>query len=161
MELYLMRHGEALPVGGSIPDDSARPLSPAGQAQVQKVAEGLRRHIFALEAVICSPLKRAAETGQILAPVLGVSHVEISDSLAPSTSATGIHAILKKYARSKRILLVGHHPDVTVLTALLTGLDPSSCPLFGTASIAALALEPQQKKATFLWYQTSEQLAQS
>ena len=155
-----MRHGEALPVGGSIPDDSARPLSPAGKAQVQKVAEGLRRQAPVLEAIICSPLKRATETGQILAQVLGVSSLEISKYLAPSTSTTGIHPLLKKYAQSKSILMVGHHPDVTELTALLTGLDPSACPLFGTASIVALAFEPKQKKATFLWYQTSEQLSQ-
>ena len=160
MKLYIMRHGIALPVGGSIQEDTQRPLSPAGKVQVQRVAEGLKRRKEVPAIVLSSPLRRAQETARLAAETLGVSAVETSPVLGPNTSPAGIRTLLASQPAVSGVLLVGHHPDVTLWIAFLAGLDPSVCPFFGTASIAALQLTPDKVKAEFLWFQTSEQLTQ-
>jgi phosphohistidine phosphatase len=160
MNLYIMRHGEALPTGGAIQEDAQRPLSALGKTQVQGVAEGLRRRRLQLTAVFSSPLVRAQETAQIIAQVMNMAPPTASAALAPNASPAGLSALLASQNSAQSILWVAHHPDVTVWTAFLAGLDSSVCPIFGTASIAALQLEPSKKKAEFLWFQTSEQLAQ-
>jgi phosphohistidine phosphatase len=159
MDLYVMRNGEALPVGGAIAEDAQRPLSPAGRMQVRSVAGGLQRRGIALDLIISSPLKRAQETAAVLAQGLAVSQVETSAALAPDRSPAGVQALIGCYPQARGLLIVGHHPDVTLWTAFLAHMDPSVCPLFSTASISALRLD--KKKAEFLWFQTSDQLART
>jgi len=161
MKLLIMRHGEALPIGGAIQDDSERPLSPRGKTQIEKVAGGLRQRVPLLKGILSSPLKRAVETAQILAQEYSLETIETSVHLSSNASAASLHALLKYHAQRETLLLVGHHPHVTVMVALLTGLDPSACPLFGVASIAALQWDPETLKAELLWFQTPEQLTQS
>jgi phosphohistidine phosphatase len=124
------------------------------------VAEGLKRIAPAPEVIFSSPLDRAQETAQIMAATMGIARVDTSTSLAPDASPAVLRALLSSHSGLQGILLVGHHPDVTVWTSYLTGLDASASPLFGTASIAALQYDPNKKKADFLWFQTSEQLSQ-
>lgn len=159
MKLYVMRHGEALPVGGDVREDSQRPLSPTGKTQVRRVAEGLKRRSESVAAVISSPLRRAQETARITAEVMGVPSIETSKLLAPSASPAGLRSMLTSYIKTPGVLLVGHHPDVTLWIGFLAGIDPSACPLFGTASVAAMETDGSGKKTDFLWFQTSEQLS--
>jgi phosphohistidine phosphatase SixA len=154
-----MRHGDALPVGGAILEDAQRPLSGAGRHQVMTVAKGFQQRVEDLEIVFSSPLRRAEETAGIMGGAMGLALIETSRALAPNASPAGIRALLKSQADIKSMLWVAHHPDVTLWTAIFTGLDPSVCPLFGTASIAALQFDSSFQKAEFLWFQTSEQLA--
>ncbi len=66
MILYLVRHGESLfNAEGRIQGQSDVELSPLGLRQAAAIAEHLGR--FPLEAVFCSPLRRAVQTGQPVA----------------------------------------------------------------------------------------------
>ncbi len=153
MNLLIMRHGEALPLGGSFRDDSQRPLSAQGQEQVRRVAEGLKQRQLPITLVISSPLVRARQTATIMAEVLAVSNLSQSPALSPSASPRGLHALLDSNKEAQGMLWVGHHPDVTLWTAFFTGLDPSVCPLFSTASLLALQFHPAPAKPEFLWFQ--------
>jgi phosphohistidine phosphatase len=157
MDLYVMRHGDAMPVGGAIPDDAQRPLSPSGKIQVRDVAAGLKRRGITLDLIISSPLKRAQETAAELALGLEIVRVDVSAALSPNRSPAGVKALVACYPQVRSLLMIGHHPDVTLWTAYLANLDPSVCPLFSTASITALQWD--KKKAEFLWFQTSDQLS--
>jgi phosphohistidine phosphatase len=163
MKIYFMRHGDAAPAGGDIPEDSLRPLSPGGQVQVRRVAEGFKNRGLALTTVISSPLLRARETAQIMAGTLAEAAPQIAPALAPNASPAGVREIVESQARAgvTDLLCVGHHPDVTLWVAIIAGIDAGACPIFGTAAVAALELAPPQRKPRFLWYQTADQLSHS
>lgn len=152
MNLFIMRHGDALPVGGAIREDTLRPLSPQGHTQVRQVATVFKEKSLPLKAIVSSPLIRATETAAIMAEVLQITQVVQSPALSPSASPRGLNAILSAHS-GEGLLWVGHHPDVTLWIAFFTGLDPSVCPLFGTASMAALHFPDSSAKAEFLWFQ--------
>src|SRR5207237_1167235 len=114
-----------------------------------------------LDAVVSSPLERAQQTARLVADVMRLPGVQTSSSLAPAAPASGLSECLSSYAETESVLFVGHHPDVTLWVAFLAHLDASVCPLFGTASIAALRLRSPKKKAELLWFQTSDQLARA
>lgn len=76
MELVLVRHG--LPVRRELTHGAADPeLAPDGRAQAVRLAEYLAREEIA--ALYVSPLKRARETAEPLAGLLGISPVVVDD----------------------------------------------------------------------------------
>jgi 2,3-bisphosphoglycerate-dependent phosphoglycerate mutase len=76
MELLLIRH--ALPVRRELIVGAADPeLSPAGRAQADHLAEYLATE--RLDAVYCSPLRRAVETGTPVAARQGVEPIVVDD----------------------------------------------------------------------------------
>jgi phosphohistidine phosphatase len=152
MRVLIMRHGEALPVGGEIPDDVSRPLSDEGRSQVRRVAESLRPR-GPIQRVLSSPLRRARETAEIVAETLGISPVEPTVDLSPNTSPARVRELVQRHDPESTVVLVGHHPDVTLWVAFLSNLDSSVCPLFGTASVAELELRSPDPKAELVWFQ--------
>jgi probable phosphoglycerate mutase len=76
MELLLIRH--ALPVRRELVVGAADPeLSPAGRAQADHLAEYLAAE--RLDAVYCSPLRRAVETGIPVAARQGLQPIVVDD----------------------------------------------------------------------------------
>jgi broad specificity phosphatase PhoE len=71
MKLFCIRHGEtSYNMAGRIQGQSDSELSPLGRRQCEAVAQTLAG--FEIEAVISSPLKRAAESAKIIADMLRV-----------------------------------------------------------------------------------------
>jgi len=66
MKLYLVRHADALPVGGKIDRDAERPLSQTGLQEAALAGQALALLEPALDAVLVSPLLRARQTGERL-----------------------------------------------------------------------------------------------
>jgi phosphohistidine phosphatase len=121
-ELYLIRHGLAEERGDAWPDDSKRPLTEDGMAQLRKQARGLARLGVSLDVVLTSPLVRTRQTAEIIAAGLDPHpNVVNIDSLAPDGTHQAILADLEKQARKTRIALVGHEPDIGELAARLVG----------------------------------------
>jgi phosphohistidine phosphatase len=121
-ELYLIRHGVAEERGEAWPDDSKRPLTEDGMAQLRKQARGLARLGVSLDVVLTSPLVRTCQTAEIIAGGLDPRPNLVNiDSLAPDGTHQAILADLEKHARKTRIALVGHEPDIGELAARLIG----------------------------------------
>src|ERR1035438_9675222 len=95
MDLFLMRHGDALPQHGEFHDDSGRTLSPEGIIQVEQVAQGLKRQGVELNAIVSSPLVRARQTAEIVGQVLDVALVSTLPALAPSHDFKKILSMLR------------------------------------------------------------------
>jgi phosphohistidine phosphatase len=123
MELYLIRHAEAQPLGeDDIQNDEARPLTQVGRAQCQALAEALQRVGLRPGRMLTSPLLRAKQTAEAVlhhwaAPV---PHLEECDLLAPGFK----HRKLMKYLgdlNEDSVALVGHMPDLAELAAWLIG----------------------------------------
>jgi phosphohistidine phosphatase len=124
MDLYLMRHGIAVP-GGSpgIASDEDRPLSPKGIKRMRKAARGLSTLEIAFDQVFTSPLLRARQTAEIVAEILELKEQpEELPELAPGNSIEKLLSSLSTHRDRKRLLLVGHQPFLgEAASYLLTG----------------------------------------
>jgi phosphohistidine phosphatase len=126
MKLYLMRHGPADDRADSGLDGD-RALTPKGRDRVRGVAKRLLDLEEAPAHIITSPLARAVQTAEIVAIVSKLSTrdgtVQVRRELSPGAIADAVlFARRTAHDGAKRVLLVGHEPDLTgVAAALLHG----------------------------------------
>lgn len=142
MDLYLLRHGDAADreTGGYARDED-RPLTEAGRVETRQAARALAGLGVACDLLLTSPLTRAAQTATIAAAVLRPARgPELCAALAPGGVVTGTlwprdpgdpepadtaarwEAVLAATAASgpaRRVLLVGHMPDLGELAGWL------------------------------------------
>lgn len=119
MFLYLFRHGIAeAPTSGR--SDAARTLTPEGIDQLKRQARTFERAGIRLDRLYCSPLVRARQTADLLAPALGVS-VETDPLLKPGCTLDDVAELLARDAEARRVMLVGHQPYLGRLVHMLTG----------------------------------------
>jgi len=127
-EIYIMRHGIATRRGsdGSF-DDSKRKLTAEGREKMQKIASGLERLAVEIDWIVSSPLVRAVETAQIVADSFETKvPMDLCDALRPGEAAEKLMLFLAKQPERKRVLLVGHEPDLSSLAARLIGAGPDA-----------------------------------
>ena len=122
-ELYLMRHGVAVMRGSAgYTEDARRPLTPDGKKKMREIARGLKRQGLVLAWVVTSPLVRAVETAEIVFDSLEVNApMDFCEALRPGGAAEALIAFLAKHPERKRVLAVGHEPDLTTMAARLIG----------------------------------------
>ena len=121
-ELYLVRHAIAAERGSEWPDDNKRPLTERGISRFKEVVKGLRHLDVAVDEIFTSPLLRARQTAELLAAGLdGKPPVKVLEALAPGHSFTSFMSQLAKVAKRRRVVLVGHEPDLGELAAHLIG----------------------------------------
>ncbi len=119
MELYLVRHGEAVPKE----HDLLRPLSEAGVARVRRVA----RFLSAAQAIVVrgvwhSTKLRARQTAEIFSEALAskvpLTEIEQLEPLAD------VAAVADEVARANNnLMLVGHLPHLNRLASVLVASD--------------------------------------
>ena len=121
VKIYLMRHGPAEDEAAS-GKDGDRALTPAGRDRVRLVARELIHRGKTPHAVLSSPLVRARQTAEILMQEagLGAAALELRNELAMTGHAA---ALLREVvaAKRKRVVLVGHEPELSSLVFELTG----------------------------------------
>src|SRR4026207_1064945 len=85
MDLYLIRHADAMPLGeNGIDLDEDRPPSAQGGKQAAAVGRRLHRGGIVLDHLIASPLVRAQQTAQILRRHLQPKpEIATADALTP------------------------------------------------------------------------------
>ncbi|MFI5253608.1 MAG: phosphohistidine phosphatase SixA [Bacteroidota bacterium] len=121
MNLYLLRHAIAVPRGTPGYPNDDRPLTDDGRAKMVEAARGFRHIITDLELILTSPLIRARDTAIIASDALMKVPVEIFEPLSPNSSPSTVFSALGKFRRKERIMLVGHEPSLSTLSALLIG----------------------------------------
>lgn len=135
MKLYVMRHGPAeddAPSGR----DADRALTPSGRERVVAVAKALVAEGEAPFAIISSPLVRALQTAEIVADITHLARRSRDDKKAQIGGATGDVEIRRELgmgtdklamlaelvrAGRKRVMIVGHEPDLSMLVMSLVG----------------------------------------
>ena len=125
MRLVLVRHAEAAPGD----PDELRALTPEGQEQARRLGERLRSNGVQPDAVLSSPLLRARQT----ADALGFGEPEPLDALAPGATAEDVRAAVA--GRGETVVVVGHQPDCSRVTAALRGGDEPAFPPAGAQII--------------------------
>lgn len=120
MKLYVMRHG---PAEDDASDglDSSRALTPSGRERCRVVAKRLIELGEAPRAIVSSPLVRALQTAEIVHTIVSSDgSVEANRAFAPHGHAHEYVRHAAKQAR-KRVMIVGHEPDLSLLCARLLG----------------------------------------
>lgn len=146
MDLYLIRHADALPLGeGDAHDDEERPLSAAGDAQCSSLAAALQRAGVTLDRVVASPLLRARQTAEGLLKHWTVEEptpaptLDVCGALAPGGKPRKLARYLLKLNDSS-VALVGHMPDLAGTAAWLIGSKKAQLEL-AKAGVAAIECE--------------------
>jgi phosphohistidine phosphatase len=123
VDLYLIRHAEAYPVGeGGATADEERPLTEQGEAQARQVGAGLQRRGVRPEVVVTSPLVRARQTAEHVLAQFSPPGIELQvcAALAPGSKRRKLARALNELAK-ERLALVGHLPDLAEWGAWLIG----------------------------------------
>ena len=143
-ELFILRHGIAVPHGmPGIPDEE-RPLTPKGERRMRQVGRGLAALRLDVERIVTSPLPRARRTAQIVAQEL-----KLVDTLKTSTmlSAGADPHSLRDWLRDRaedRLMIVGHNPELSDLVGLLIVGEVGRFPFeLKKGGIAALSATPR------------------
>ncbi len=112
MELWVIRHAIAAPALPGQSDDE-RPLTAEGRDAFLPLAEALKALQVRPSLVLSSPLVRAHQTAELLAPALGCP-LHTSELLAEPPSAELLAGL-----GDRDVALVGHEPWVSQLVAWL------------------------------------------
>jgi phosphohistidine phosphatase len=142
MNIYLVRHGDAVPEedAGS---DRDRWLSPRGREAARVLGRLLREQRLELDTIVCSPLPRAVQTAELLATTLDyVGSIASLRCLEPAAHPR--IAANQVTTAGGAVLVVGHEPSISALGAFLLGRP--SFPPFRTAQCCAI----EDGKPTFM-----------
>ena len=117
MDLYLLRHADAETVA---PSDDERFLSEKGMQQAQRVARFCEAHEIRPAVIFTSPLRRAHQTGALLADKVRVE-LRTVRWLTSGAAADAILRELGEYRNLESAMIVGHEPDFSQFAAFLVG----------------------------------------
>ena len=118
MILYFLRHGKA--GSPSAADDDARELTAAGIDALQRAAPLWRRVNLRPDIILSSPLARARQTADLVTEAIG-GEVLLDDRLRPGASWGDLARAMAAHPDARRVLFVGHEPDLSSTVAHLTG----------------------------------------
>jgi phosphohistidine phosphatase len=167
IDLYILRHGDAEPLGLESQDDAERSLTSEGLEIMTREGQGMHRLGITLDVLFSSPKKRARQTAQIVHEELSlVSPITFSDSIATGSweeLLVEVDAVIthsnQQYLDTS-VMIVGHEPYLgqligvltTGMTSCLTELVPGSMCKLRLAEIA------YKQVGTIQWLLTPDHL---
>lgn len=138
MQLFLVRHAIAAASAPERPDAS-RPLTAEGREKFSRAVRGARALGWRFDHIYHSPLTRAAQTAELLAPLLKGPMTALPDlARAPDEE-------MLAHIEGTKVALVGHEPHLGALLSWLVTGDPGRgerfC--FKKGGVALLVGEPR------------------
>src|SRR4051812_16130351 len=118
-QLWLLRHGEAVP-HDSAADDDARELTDRGRDQSRAAGRALSALEVEVHLCFTSPKVRARQTAELACAELDVEPVDES-SLAEGFDGRAALDLMAAAGADQRVLVVGHEPDFGQVVYDLTG----------------------------------------
>ena len=140
-------------------DDGLRPLTARGRKRMREGARGLRRLVPKIDLLATSPLKRAAQTAEIVAGAYrGVKRAEVGQ-LAAEKAVTSLLRWLQDLHAGRpdkkdfTVAVVGHEPQLGIFVSwMATGLQESHVELKkGGACLLHCKADVKPGRATLLW----------
>ena len=140
MEIYLLRHGIAEELKPGM-RDADRALIEKGVRKLRGVLERAREAGVKPSLILTSPYRRARETAEIAAEVLGFRQpVEETACLIPAASPEDVWEEIRTHRQEESLLLAGHEPLMSSLYAHLLGA-PSLIVQVKKASLGCISME--------------------
>lgn len=139
MLLILLRHAQAVAVGDDgVTTDFDRHLTAAGRTQARAVADHLTAKGVVLDAVLCSPFRRARETAEPLRQLLADgSGFVLADEFASESGQIEGMAAAAAETGEETVACVGHMPDIAAFARWLTGVGIGA---FATGQAVAIRI---------------------
>jgi len=152
MQLILIRHAIAAPLGDGIANDRERPLTAQGEERFRQVAQALAQIAPRPVAILTSPLLRARQTADIAARAWGGPEPK---ALAALTEGDwpALRRALAEYDGDETVVLVGHENWISEVTARLLGSKAARAFGYRKGGIAAIetgAAKPGRGR--LLWF---------
>jgi phosphohistidine phosphatase len=116
--LYLLRHAKSSWDDIDVPDFQ-RPLADRGREAAPRMAEYMKSEGLMPDAVLCSGAKRAVETWELMAPVMGEPRVHVDDNLYMAAPDAIIAWLKRLQPEIGSVLLIGHNPGFEEVAARL------------------------------------------
>jgi phosphohistidine phosphatase len=122
VDLFLIRHAEALPLGQGSATDADRPLSSRGQTQARGLGQYFKTSAIHLERILSSPLLRARQTAEEMRSEMGseAPPLAVSEALAPGGKRRKLARFLREFGATP-LAVVGHQPDLGLFAGWLIG----------------------------------------
>ncbi len=160
MEVYILRHGVAVPRESQGLTDEERPLTPSGISKMVKAAKGMVQVVSSPDVILTSPLKRAQETAEIVAKTLKCrDDVQAFEPLKPGIPVKELMAALAEFNDHQSVMLVGHEPQLGSLASALLGLRRTVVEIKkGALCCIDLPRFPPRRSGVMKWLLTSRQL---
>ncbi len=134
--LLLLRHAKSSWKKTDLPDHE-RPLNKRGKKEAPSVGSYLKENSLVPDLILSSTAKRAHDTAEVVAEACGFDgEVELYQDLYMSDSASYLNILRCMPDKAKRVLVVGHNPDVEDLLTLLTEVQEH----MATAALAVINL---------------------
>jgi len=159
MDLYLIRHADARPLGdGNITEDAERPLSDAGEAQARLLGTGLQRRGVRFNVLVSSPLLRARQTaeGILRQWSLPSPALQSAAEVAPGVKPKKLSRFLRDLG-AESIAVVGHMPSLACYAAWLLGSKKIDLDI-AKAGVAKISCPegPRKGNGKLVWLVTPE-----
>jgi phosphohistidine phosphatase len=113
MDLILWRHADALELREP-GDDLARPLTPKGERQAQRMAQWLNQRIAHSTRILVSPALRCQQTAKALS-----RKFKTLDALGPDADAQALLKAARWPEASEPVLIIGHQPTLGYVASYL------------------------------------------
>ena len=114
MVVYFLRHASAGERMSNLKKDEKRALDKNGIEQCGEVGRALAALDVHVDAIISSPLKRAAQTASLVGNELGYEgKLQFEDALKPAATYADYRKMLEKYSKADSIMVVGHNPNLS------------------------------------------------
>lgn len=169
MNLLVIRHAiaedkDAFAASGR--SDDQRPLTREGRSKMRRAAEGLRATCPRVSVLASSPLVRARETADIVAPAFRVTRVQIVEALRPDRPFEELTDWLQRHVppngedEDTTVAVIGHEPHLSgLVTWLMMGGRESRIELKkGGACMLRFARELAPGQAVLRWALAPSQL---
>lgn len=152
MEIYLVRHAEALERQEGLADE-VRHLTQKGRKHAAKQGRRLKKIKVRPELIISSPMVRAVQTAELLAAEIGrkaivAAHADLQLTADPET----VIAMIRETGRLQAVMLVGHEPQLSRVAALLLGYEQVAPLQKGSCLALSWKPEKEDRHARFEWY---------
>ena len=122
LQLFLLRHADAGDPAAWRGDDDERPLSEKGERQAERLGAFLAGIGFRPDALVSSPKVRARRTAELVGEAIGAG-VRLDERLGAGVGPTTVDAIVTDLGGPRRVVIVGHDPDLSHLLTWLSGAD--------------------------------------
>jgi phosphohistidine phosphatase len=155
MEIYILRHGIAEDAPPGQPD-SERALTADGRKKLRSVLRTAVSAGVAPSLILTSPYKRALQTAQLAAEIMDYKGELLrTKALEPNSAPKAVWDEIRVHKDEARILLAGHEPLFSRLTAYLLA-SPNLQVDFKKGAIACIELDrfPAEPHGVLRWMLT-------
>ena len=158
MLIYFLRHASAGQSMTNPKKDEKRPLDKEGIEQCGMVGLALSALDVQVDALISSPLKRAAQTAALVGNELSYEgKIQFEDALRPGATFSDFRRMLEKYAKQESIMVVGHNPNLSEFLGRI--ISEAGCEAEVDLRKGAIAkTETARNSATLQWCLTPKLL---